>query len=490
MLDTLFPNLFLLSASVALPILASLIVWGLGKTRFQAGRIVGIGAAALPLLILAFAAFRLSTEIGLQLGDRFDFWPDLGISVALAIDGLSLPFALLAAALGVLGVSSARSPHELALALLAQATSLLLFVSEDLFIFLGAWWALPLLLYALINGWGRGRAEYAATKFLAMLLTGSALLTVSLLAIYLVGNGNGSMAALWITKPGFPVAFLNHWVLAGILLSAWVAAPLFPFHTWLADVFDTAPPSALPLVVGGVQAGAAYAFVRLAMGLFPSYMQPWLPWMAALGVLTALYALMASWGQRSLLRALALAGVAVAGIALAGFSAVSGPEVSTAVGSTLNLTLAAVAAGGLLTWLSAELTVRAGATQDLLARLGFLTPRGAASWLTSAGLTLVLLVVAMVFMVSPVVEANRLALTIGMGLALMGLILTAENALRRTLRAPATPARVDGVEDLTARELALGWGSLLLAAIPILWLILGSRAIAVFASQLSLGFVR
>jgi NADH:ubiquinone oxidoreductase subunit 4 (subunit M) len=489
MLESVFPNLYLLTVTVTLPLLAALVVWGMGASRLGASRIVAIGSAALPLLILGFAAFRMASETGLQLGDRYDLWPDLGVSLALAVDGLSLPFALLAAALGTLGVTSARNRHETALALLAEATALLLFLSQDLFVFLAAWWLLPLLLYTLITGWGRGRSEYAATKFLVMILTGAALLTVSLIAVYLVGNGNGSMAALWITKPGFPLEFLNHWVLAGILLATWVAAPLFPFHTWLADVFDSAPPSALPLVVGGIQAGGAYAFVRLAMGYFPSYLESWLPWTAALGVLTALYALLAAWGQRSLLRGLAFLAIAIAGMAAVGVAAMPGQSAGQAVFWTLLMVLSATGAGGLLAWLTAEISSRSGPAEVLLARLGFLMPRGAGIWV-GIGCVALLLVLIPGVMLLPGLFENRIGLAVGLGIALLGLLGTGGGALRAALLAPATPAQVEGVEDLSSRQLTIAWLSLLLAVVPLFWLILGSRAIAVFASQLSLGFVR
>ena|GEM_PF-3329579 len=490
MLENVFPNLHLLSVSMALPLLAALLVWARGESRLGASRIAAVGASVLTLVILAFTAFRMAPETGLQMGDRYEFWPLLGVDFALAVDGLSLPFALLASALGTLGVSAATRRHELAIALVAQATALLIFLSQDLFVFLAAWWALPLLLYTLINGWGRGRSEYAATKFLIMLLTGAALLTVSMAAIHLVGNNSGSMAALWVTKPGFPLEFLNHWVLAGILAAAWVAVPLFPFHTWLADVFDSAPPSALPLVVGGIQAGGAYAFVRLALGFFPSYVQPWMPWLTALGVLTALYALMTAWGQRSLLRGLALLGVSVAGMILLGFSAIPGPEMGLSLERALIMGLAATGSGGLLAWLTSELSRRAGTSDELLPRLGFLFPRGATPWVAFGAVALVLIVIPGVMLIPPSLAANRLGLVIGLGLGLLGLLLTGGMAVRRALLAPATPARVDGVEDVTARNLAFGGGILLVAAIPVFWLIFGNRAIAIFASQLSLGFIR
>ncbi|MNK73236.1 NADH:ubiquinone oxidoreductase subunit M [compost metagenome] len=242
--------------------------------------------------------------------------------------------------------------------------------------------------------------------------------------------------------------------------------------------------------MGGIQAGGAYAFVRLALGFFPSYVQPWLPWLTALSILTALYALMTAWGQRSLLRGVALLGVSIAGMILLGFSAIPGPETGLSLERALIMGLAATGTGGLLAWLTSELSRRAGTSEELLPRLGFLFPRGATSWVAFGTVALVLVLIPGVMLVPPSLAANRLGLVIGLGLGLLGLLLTGGMALRRALLAPATPARVDDVEDVTARELAFGWGILLLAAIPVFWLIFGNRAIAIFASQLSLGFIR
>ncbi len=490
MLDSAFPNFMGLTVCVALPIVAAFIVWALGEKRQQASRIVAIGSGFIPPLILAFAAFRLMPETGLQLGDRFPFWPDLGMSFALAIDGLSLPFALLAACLGALGVAAARRGPERAFALLAQSAAMLVFLAQDLFLFLAAFGSLPLLLYVLVTFWGRGASEYAATKFLMMTLTGTALLSVSLVATYLVGNNDASMALLFFNKPGFPVAYLNHWVLAGILLAVWVSAPLFPFHTWLADVYESAPPSALPLVVGGVQAGGLYALVRLAMGLYPSYLGPWLPWMTAIGALSALYAVMAAWGQRSLLRSLALLSVAVAGMGLAALSALSGPDSGTLIQHALLLALAATAAFGLLGWLTAELLRRTGPQTNLIPLLGLLAPRGATAFMGVSTGALGLVTLSAALLVLPLLAGNRPGLAIVLGLAILTILLTGALTLRRVLLAPATPAQVDGIEDLPASELALAWALMLLAAVPGIWLLFGNRAIAIFASQLGLGFGR
>lgn len=479
----------LLTAAIGLPILAALSVWALGQSRQKASSIVAQEAALLPLLILGVAAFRLAPTSGFQLGDKLPFWPDLGLTWSLAVDGLSLPFALIAAALGAVGVSAARTPTERGFALLAQGIAILLFLSQDLFVFLAAWWALPLALYALITGWGRHRAEYAATKLLAMLLIGAAVMSVSLVAIYLVANGNGDMAALWMTKPGFPLEALNHWVLCGILGAAWVSAAQFPFHTWLEDSLEAAPPSAVPLLVGGLQAAGTYAFVRLAMGYFPSYLQPWMPWLAALGVFSALYALLASWGQRSLSRALALLSTACSGLVLVGLAALPLEDLATTFARALLLAFAALGSGGLLAWLTSELTFRAEPEALHLDRLGFLAPRGATWWAGIGVAGLVVVTLAGSFLLATL-AGSRTGLMLASGLGLVGLLATGGTALRSALVSPVTPAQVDAVEDLGKRQLAFGWGSLLLAAIPAFWLIFGSRAIAVFASQLSLGFVR
>ncbi|MNT05759.1 hypothetical protein D3C72_1403930 [compost metagenome] len=90
----------------------------------------------------------------------------------------------------------------------------------------------------------------------------------------------------------------------------------------------------------------------------------------------------------------------------------------------------------------------------------------------------------------PSLATSRPGAAIALCIPLLGLMVTGGVALRKALIAPATPAQVEGLDDLTPKQLAFGWGSLLLAAVPLFWLILGIRAIAVFSSQLSLGFVQ
>lgn len=487
MLEDVSTNALWLTAAIGLPLLAALIVWGLGAGRFAAARLMGLGASAIPFAILLLAAFRMAPEAGFQLTDRFAWWPEVGLSLSLAVDGLGLAFALLAAGLGTLGVASARRSSELGFALLAQAAALVIFTAQDLVLLALGYWVLPMALYALIAGWGQARAEYASTKFLVMALLGASLLTVSLMAIALVGEG-AALASLWARKPGFPVVFLNHWVLAGLMLMAWMTAPLFPFHTWLSDVYRAAPPSALPLVVGGVQAGAIYVVLRLALGLFPSYAQAWLPALGGLGVATLLYALLVSWGQKSLLRGLSSMGVALAGLTLAGIAMVKGPEAAQALTRAIAVACATTGVMGLLAWSAAELHLRTGGGEEWPTKLGFLAPGGTRAFVGFGALGLVLVVLTGCLLVPVALEAGRLPLALGLGLGLLALSLTGGLALRGILTNPATPARPDGIQDLTARDLAVPGALAVLLAGTLVWLFLGNRAIVAFASQLSLGF--
>ena len=57
---------------------------------------------------------------------------------------------------------------------------------------------------------------------------------------------------------------------AGIFLGLAVKVPLFPFHTWLPDAYETAPTGASMVLTGVLSKMGVYGFVRLLLPLFPN----------------------------------------------------------------------------------------------------------------------------------------------------------------------------------------------------------------------------
>ena len=61
---------------------------------------------------------------------------------------------------------------------------------------------------------------------------------------------------------------------AGIFLGLAVKVPLFPFHTWLPDAYETAPVGASMVLTGLLSKMGVYGFIRLLLPLFPNEIEP------------------------------------------------------------------------------------------------------------------------------------------------------------------------------------------------------------------------
>ena len=66
---------------------------------------------------------------------------------------------------------------------------------------------------------------------------------------------------------------------AGIFLGLAVKVPLFPFHTWLPDAYETAPTGVSMVLTGALSKMGVYGFVRLLLPLFPNEIKILGPWL-------------------------------------------------------------------------------------------------------------------------------------------------------------------------------------------------------------------
>src|SRR5204862_4582514 len=112
---------------------------------------------------------------------------------------------------------------------------------------------------------------------------------------------------------------------AGIFLGLAVKVPLFPFHTWLPDAYETAPTGVSMVLTGVLSKMGVYGFVRLLLPLFPREIQQVGPWLLALAVCSIVFSSLAAWAQSDLKRMLAYLSINHLGYCLLGLFAVTAP---------------------------------------------------------------------------------------------------------------------------------------------------------------------
>src|ERR1035437_7581537 len=123
--------------------------------------------------------------------ERHDWIPSIGAQYFLGIDGISFLLIMLTTVLGFLAVLSSwnaiqeRMKEYYAMFMLLQVGMLGVFMSLDFFLFYVFWEVMLVPMYFIIGVWGGPRKLYAAIKFFLYTLTGSVLMLLGILTLYL-----------------------------------------------------------------------------------------------------------------------------------------------------------------------------------------------------------------------------------------------------------------------------------------------------------------
>lgn len=128
---------------------------------------------------------------------------------------------------------------------------------------------------------------------------------------------------LLLLQHGSPLPPLVGWLsFIGILLGLAVKVPMFPFHTWLPDAYETAPIGVSMVLTGALSKMGVYGFIRFLLPLFPDQLRIAGPWLLGLAVCSILFASLAAWAQQDLKRMMAYLSINHLGYCLLGIFAV------------------------------------------------------------------------------------------------------------------------------------------------------------------------
>ena len=324
----------LITALILLPLAGALVV---SVSRENSARAVALGFTALTA-IAAFILWRNfdASAAGLQLVERHAWIPAIGAEYLVGVDGLSLLLVVLTSLIFPFAFSAQRmSRGACALMLVMQAALYGTFTAQN-FILWFLFYELSLLpCFLLIKIWGgpavAGR-DRAATKFFLYTFLGSVAMLLAFLGIYFA-KGTFDFAAL--AELGRSGPLLNGklaWIaFAGIFLGLAVKVPLFPFHTWLPDAYESAPVGVSMVLTGVLSKMGVYGFVRLLLPLFPHEIKVLGPWLLGLAVCSIVFASLAAWAQSDLKRMVAYLSINHLGYCMLGLFAVSASTARPAV---------------------------------------------------------------------------------------------------------------------------------------------------------------
>ncbi len=333
----------LLSAIIFLPLAGGVVALFLGRNR-KVLKIWGL-LVALADLALASTLWVLWDygQVGMQFVDRFPWIEPLGISYYVGVDGISLWYLLLTAALSPVAVlvswkfldgrpeADAR-PYVFFL-LLLETGVLGVFAATDLVLFYIFWEAMLVPAYFLIGRWGGERRIYATLKFFLYTMAGSALMLVAIIALAaLYYQQTGVWTFDLVTLYDLPLGWWAQlWLFLAFVLAFAVKAPIWPLHTWLPDAYVEAPTPVTILLAAVLSKMGVYGLIRFCLPLFPDAVAAARPWIWLLAIIGILYGSLIALVQRDMKRLVAYSSLAHMGMIVAGVLAVNMQGVQGAI---------------------------------------------------------------------------------------------------------------------------------------------------------------
>jgi len=255
--------------------------------------------------------------------------PRFGISIHLAIDGLSLLMVMLTGFLGVMAVLCSWSEiaqrigffHLNLLWILGGVIGV--FMAMDLFLFFFFWEMMLVPMYFLIALWGHaasdGRSRInAATKFFIYTQVSGLIMLVAILGLVFVHyQATHILTFSYEELLNTPMsAGVEYVLMLGFFIAFAVKMPVVPLHGWLPDAHSQAPTAGSVDLAGILLKTAAYGLLRFSLPLFPHASAEFAPIAMWLGIGGIIYGAVLAFSQTDIKRLIAYTSISHMGFVL------------------------------------------------------------------------------------------------------------------------------------------------------------------------------
>jgi NAD(P)H-quinone oxidoreductase subunit 4 len=285
---------------------------------------LGVGIADFVLMCYVFWKHYDPGSATFQLMEKYTWLPELGLSWAVSVDGISVPLVLLAGLVTTLSIFAAWQVDQKPrlfyfLMLVLYSAQIGVFVAQDLLLLFIMWEVELIPVYLLVSIWGGQKRQYAAMKFLLYTAAASIFILVAGLAMALYGDGTVSFDMVELGLKDYPLS-LELLLYAGLLIAFGVKLAVFPLHTWLPDAHGEASSPVSMILAGVLLKMGGYGLIRLNLGLLSDAHVYFAPVLAILGVVNIVYGAFNSFAQTNMKRRLAYSSVSHMGFVLLGIA--------------------------------------------------------------------------------------------------------------------------------------------------------------------------
>ncbi|QHG74420.1 complex I subunit 4 family protein [Ensifer adhaerens] len=315
----------LLSLIVFVPVAGAAVVMLLRSDETVRWAALGFTLLDVALAIAMLSGFNTGSS-EMQFVEKHPWVPELGITFALGVDGISALFVFLTALLGSVSVLASwiaidRKVKQFMVCLLAMQTLMLVvFTALDLFLFYVCWEAMLIPMYLIIGVWGGDGRVYAAFKFFLYTLAGSLLFLIGVIVLYFEGGRTFDILALMALDLPFDI---QSWLFFAFLVAFAVKVPMVPLHTWLPDAHVQAPTAGSIILAGVLLKMGAYGFLRFSLPMLPEASVYYSTLMMALSALAIVYGGLLALAQDDLKKLVAYSSISHMGFVTLGIFALN-----------------------------------------------------------------------------------------------------------------------------------------------------------------------
>ncbi|MBC7793458.1 MAG: NADH-quinone oxidoreductase subunit M [Clostridia bacterium] len=345
----------LLTAIVFLPLAGALICLAFPRGEHSGVRGFALTIATFDLVLACWLWSRYAPGTsGMQLVEKVEWIPSLGISYTMGVDGVAVILILLTTFLLPIVVLSTYSSveersREFMVCLLFLQTGMLgAFAATDLFLFYTFYEIMLVPMYFLVGIWGGRNRIYAALKFFIYTMAGSLLMLVAIIYTVWAVRDQGGLTFDWATVTeriaNANLGGVEVFLFLAFAIAFAIKVPMFPFHTWLPDAHVEAPTAGSVILAGVLLKVGTFGYLRYALWMFPKAAVLFLPTIGILAVIGIIYGALVAMVQADLKRLVAYSSVSHLGFVMLGLVSMTVTGVS---GSVLQMVNHGISSGAL-----------------------------------------------------------------------------------------------------------------------------------------------
>jgi NADH-quinone oxidoreductase subunit M len=323
----------LLSCMIAVPFVSIAIVLFVRQQRWVRRLALSGTLVNFVLSLILWSRFDI-TRKDMQFVERANWMPTFNIQYAVGVDGISVLLVVLTALLSPLCVLCSWKAIDswlkafMSLILLVEGAMIAVFTALDVFLFFMFWEITMIPMYFMIILWGGPGRIPAGIKFVLYSLTGSLLLLVGILGLYV--NGGRTFDMQQLAQQSYPYT-VQAWIFAAFALAFAIKLPMIPFHSWLPDAHSEAPTAGSVILAGVLLKMGGYGFLRFCLPMLPDASRTFAPAISWFSVAAILYGGYLALAQSDLKKLVAYSSISHMGFVTLGIFGFSGQGIQGAV---------------------------------------------------------------------------------------------------------------------------------------------------------------